>query len=129
MLKKFSIECLADIDAGMLKAAFESAIKRAQDDCVDRPGVKDARKVIITASIEPCSDEAGDANSVDVRFYVEDKLPKRGGRKTNMACARGGLAYNDESPDDVAQMTFGELGPRDPQGISRVNRTEVADAR
>lgn len=129
MLQKFTIESLASVDAGMLKAAFESALRRAQDDCTDRPGVKAARKVVITATLEPEVDDAGDSKTINVKFYVEDKLPKRGGRATNMVAARGGLAWNDESPDDVAQMTFGELGPRDSNGIRSVDREEVANAR
>lgn len=124
MIQKFNIESLASIDNGMLRAAFEAAVKRAREDCTDRPGVKEARKVVLTMTIEPCSDDdAGSADSVDVRFFVEEKLPKRGGRKTNMLCGRGGMAYNDGSPDDVDQLTFGDLGPRDESGIARAEQS------
>lgn len=104
-LEKFSIATLAKMDQGRIAAALEQALKRCEDDCKDRPAVKDARKVNLLISLEPVED-GGELESVDITFKITDTVPKRCSKTYNMKAARGGLLFNELSPDDVNQKTL-----------------------
>lgn len=108
-LEKFSIDSLKKMDGGRVAIAFEQALKRCQLDCSDRPGLKSARKISLIAVMTPVLDEEGNLDSVDLEFEIKDNIPARKSRPYNMQTApRGGLLWNEFSPEDVRQLTLDE---------------------
>lgn len=110
-LEKFALDSLSRIDDGRLAAAFRHALKRCEDDCRDRPAVKDPRRITLHVTLEPVVEDGDDLSSVDVSFKIVDSVPKRQTRKYNMRAVPGGLLFNEASPDEVRQMTL-DMAPR-----------------
>ena len=108
-VKHLNFEALSEIDDGRIKEAWEQAAKRARDDCADRPGVLKARKVTLTMTLTPVSASDGSLDTVDVQFEIDDSLPKRISAAYNMKAVRGGLLFNDLSPDDIKQGTLDDV--------------------
>ena len=128
-LQKFEFETVATIDDGRIREALDQAIRRCELDCKDRPNLNTARCVTLKINLTPVPSEAGDLDSVDVAFAIGDALPRRASKTYNMRATRGGLLFNELSPDDVNQMTLPGIGPR---GAAKDEATalqeEVADA-
>lgn len=120
-LEKFKIDTLATIDQGRIKEAFEQAFARLVEDCKDRPELKKPRKLALTIDVAPRT-EQGSLESVDVTFALKERIPNRESRTYNMTAGRGGVLWNEISPDEVRQKTLdmaGDVGPK----------AKVADAR
>ncbi len=111
-VEKFELASLVTIDGGRIREAFEQALKRCRDDCHDRPGVAKVRKVSLVATLAPVCAPDGSMGSCDVQFEIDDSLPKRVSPSYNMKAARGGLLFNELSPDDVNQGTLDDVGPK-----------------
>lgn len=117
-IQKFDLGSLLTIDEGRIHEAFEQALKRARDDCSDRPAVEKPRKVNLTATLTPVCDPNGSLASVIVQFEIEDKLPKRMSSKYDMAVGRGGLLFNELSKDDIHQGTLDDApAPKATEGV------------
>lgn len=121
-LEKFMLGTLATMDDGRINAAFNAALKRVEMDCHDRPGVKTARKIEIVMLVEPVADE-GELDSVNVSFVIKDNVPKRQSKAYNMRAERGGLIYNEVSPEDVRQLTL-DMVPRPTAQVETSSRKE-----
>jgi len=113
MIEKFSLKSLADIDAGRVREAFEQAIARCEADCKDRPAVEAARKVTLTVSMSPVIEADGEMGSCNLQFQITDSVPMRKSKVYNMKSARGGLLWNELSPDEINQTTIDEPKPRE----------------
>jgi hypothetical protein len=105
-LEKFTLGTLAEMDNGRIKTAFEQALDRCRFDCEDRPSVEGARKIVLTVTMEPIPTDAGELDTVDVSFDLQERLPKRGSKTYNMQAVAGGLLFNELSPDEVRQKTL-----------------------
>ncbi len=108
-LQKFTLGTLADMDGGRIKADFAEALDRCRKDCEERPAIEGARKIILTVSLNPVATDSGALDSVDVDFDLKDNLPKRASRTYNMTSLRGGLLFNELSPDEARQGTLDML--------------------
>ena len=104
-VQKLSLEALAEMDGGRIAEALAQALRRCEADCKDRPAVKATRSVSLQIKMVPVCDD-GELDSVNVAFEINDKLPKRSSKSYNMRAVRGGLVFNDLSPEDVDQMTL-----------------------
>jgi len=109
-LSKFELSTLATMDGGRLKAAFDLAFQRLIEDCKDRPELPAARRVTLTVTVKPRT-EQGSLDTVDVTFDIKDALPKRSTRSYNMSVGRAGALWNELSPDQIRQTTL-DLAPR-----------------
>lgn len=109
-LEKFTLATIADMDGGRIRQAFEAALKRLEDDCKDRPAVKAGRTLELVLQMVPVADD-GELDSVDITFRIKDKVPKRESKTYNMQSVRGGLLFNDASPEDVRQKTL-DMAPK-----------------
>ena len=107
MLEKFSLAKLASLDSGRVAAAFDAALRRAQDDCKDRPALEEARTITLTLNALPVIDETeGEMHSVNLQFHITEKLPKRKSKTYNMLADDAGLYVNELAPDDARQLTL-----------------------
>lgn len=122
-LEKFNLEALAKIDGGRLAVVFEQALRRVQEDLHDRPNLKKPRKVEVHITFKPVPHDS-DLDSVDVSFQVKDNVPKRESKEYNMLAVRGGLAFNELSPDEVRQGTL-DMAPG-PKAEAKQETTEKA---
>lgn len=112
-IEKFRLSTLASIDEGRIREAFEKELKRAEADCKDRPALKKPREVVLVAVLVPVLGHDGECESVDVRFEIQAKVPRRTSKVYNMRSTPGGLLFNELSPEDVRQGTIDEpTGPR-----------------
>lgn len=115
-LEKFSLGALSTIDNGKVAAAFAHALRRCEEDCKDRPAVDTARTIMLDIQITPVVGDDGALESVNVSFRIKNSVPERQSKtynKTyNMQATRGGLLFNELSPDDVRQGTLDSPGPR-----------------
>lgn len=109
-LERFALSTIATMDDGRINEAFLQALRRCEDDCKDRPGLKDERVVKIEVRMAPIGDE-GDLESVNVAFKITDTVPKRSSKTYNMKSVPGGLLFNDASPEDVRQATL-DMAPK-----------------
>ena len=110
-LEKFTLATLAEMDQGRIRIAFEQALQRLQDDLKDRPAVESARKITLLVSLVPIVGDDGELDSVDVDFKITDTVPKRESKTYNMQATRGGLLFNELSPDEVRQRTL-DMAPK-----------------
>lgn len=118
-LQKFDLAAIVDIDDGRIRTALEQALRRCELDCRDRPGLEGKRSVKLEVRLSPVPTPEGELDSVDVSFAISEKIPPRASKSYNMRAARGGLLFNELSPEDCDQMTL-DLGPK---------AEEVANAR
>jgi len=119
-LEKFGVAALAKIDEGRIGVAFDEAIKRCEADCKDRPALKEARKITLTATIVPSVAPDGEMESCDLQLVIKETIPDRKTRVYNAISKRGGLYLNELSPDDARQLTLDEKeGPRKAVGDAR----------
>lgn len=111
-IEKLDLGSLERLDQGRVGVSFEHALRRAEADCKDRPGVKAARTVTLVATIIPVQDEKGELDTCNVAFCVHESIPKRKSRVYNMTASPGGLLFNELSPDNIKQATIDDVGPK-----------------
>jgi len=64
---------LTEIRDGILALQLDTELAKIHADCVDRPGLKKARKVSLEITVIPIGDDPLDA--VDVQFQVKSSIP------------------------------------------------------
>lgn len=112
-LQKFNLGVLGTIDDGRISEAFAQALSRVEHDLRDRAIVKKPRKITISLVMTPVADERGELESCWVGLDVKDNIPARQTKNYNMAATRGGLMFNELSPEEVRQQTIDSVnGPQ-----------------
>lgn len=112
-LVKFDIESLKDLDGGKAAAAFETHVKRAAIDCLDRPADNKPRKVTLEVAITPVLEPGGDCTEVEVQIYAKSTVPPHRTKPYSFGLRRNGvLVFNPDSTDNIDQSTLlpGEEG-------------------
>ena len=109
-------ETLDRLDLGKVAAAFKMHLKRAGEDCLDRPLEKTARKVCLEVSVQPSPDDHGDCERVKVQMRVTSTVPKHKTTTYDLAIRKGGMmVFSEHSPTNFDQSTlFDDDGP-DPE--------------
>ncbi|MGD9644277.1 MAG: hypothetical protein AB7U73_01105 [Pirellulales bacterium] len=93
-----------------LQAAFHTHLRRAVQDCLDRPGEKKSRRVLMELDVTPILDEDGGCSRVHADFNFRDKLPDRRSRTYELIATRNGsLIVNEHSPENPDQMTIDDI--------------------
>jgi hypothetical protein len=105
-LQLFKLATLSELDDGRIREAFDQAMQRGLADCKDRPADDRVRKITLEVSLVPLVSEKGDMETCDVAFKVAESLPKRISRTYNMKATAAGLVFNEDSPEDVRQLTL-----------------------
>lgn len=109
MIEKFQLTSLAVLDQGRVREAFEQAMRRLEADCKDRPNDPANRKVSLHMTMVPVANESGELESCNVQFQIVDQIPKRKTKVYNMKSTRGGLVFNELSPEDIRQGTLDDV--------------------
>ena len=112
-LLKLDFASIADLDGGRVAAALQRELKRAVNDCRDRPNVAKPRKVNLIFEVSPPDegpDQSGDMDAVKMAFSFQNAFPARRATGYRMRVQRNGeLVFNDFSPDNPRQRTIDEL--------------------
>ena len=109
-LMRLSLESIKQLDGGAAMETFQTAVQRAVKDCIDRPGDKRARKVILQLAITPVSTVTGntiDCDGAKGLFQCKVKIPDWETREVDFGVQNSGdLIFNPDSPRDHKQMTL-----------------------
>lgn len=110
---ELTLKSLEELDDGRVSKAFAHELRRAVQDCLDRPRDKKARTVTLELSLTPCvTDEGGiiEATGADGEFSIKSKVPTRKSKTYSFkANKKGQLAYSSESPENADQLTFDDV--------------------
>ena len=108
-MHELTLATLASMDGGRIGEAFQLALKRALTDCDDRPGVSKPRVITLQVAVVPVSqDGAQNCEEVRLQAVISDAVPKRQTKAYSMRVKHGGrAAFNDESLDNVDQLSLG----------------------
>jgi hypothetical protein len=112
---ELTLASIEDIDDGRVARAYAHELKRIVQDCMDRPGDKNARTVTLKAKVTPIpSTEAGilEMDGAEVEFMIEGSVPKRKSKTYSLrANKQGQLSYSSNSPENADQTTFMDVDP------------------
>lgn len=106
-VRLLNLQSLAELDLGKGAEAFQVLLKRAVEDCMDRPGDKTARKVALEIHIVPVMEQGGDCTEVSAEIHCTARVPTYRTKPYSMGVRKGGmLVFNPDSPDNINQTTF-----------------------
>ena len=110
MKMQLSLETLKDFDMGKASVAWQKALGQVVRDCLDRPGDKKVRSVVMTTSIKPIVQQDGDVIDCEVEFTVDRKVPAwQTASRPAIPTKKGQLFFNDMAPDNPRQATIDEV--------------------
>jgi hypothetical protein len=116
-LEKLTVDSLARIDFGSVAEAFKTHIERLVRDCMDRPGVKAARKVSLELKLTPISEVRGntiDCDGAKGVFRIKSCIPDHETQAVDFGVrGDGSLVFNEDSPRDHRQSTMLPAGDSD----------------
>jgi len=111
-LMKLTLDVIGEVDCGRALQAFQSCQQIAVRDCIDRPGVKTKRKVILEMNVWPVAEIDGntiDCESITATFKAKYNLPNYETQELDFGIRNGGdLVFNPDSPTNHKQKTFSE---------------------
>lgn len=112
----FNLETLKELGMGIVSKAFEHELKRCVQDCLDRPGDKNARVVTLQMQIKPVVDpmKQDECDTVSGEFEIKGKVPVRRTRVYSFGVKKtGSLMFSSDSPDNIDQKTIFDQDPDD----------------
>jgi hypothetical protein len=109
-LQRLSLESIKELDGGAAMHTFQDAVQRAVKDCIERPGDKRARKVVLQLALVPVPMITGntiDCDGAKGAFQCKVKIPDWETREVDFGVQNSGdLIFNPDSPRDHRQMTM-----------------------
>jgi hypothetical protein len=109
-LQRLTLETIKDLDSGIAMETFQTAVQRAVKDCLDRPGDKRARTVVLQFKITPVATITGntiDCDGAKGIFQCKTKIPEFETREVDFGVQQNGdLIFNPDSPLNHNQMTL-----------------------
>lgn len=106
-LHALTLENLENLDLGKASAAFNLQIRRIAEDCLDRPGDGNARKVTLEVVAKPVTNDDGSADRVKLQIQVTSKIPSYRTRVYDLGLRKNGvLVFSEESPENFDQTTM-----------------------
>lgn len=109
-LQRFDLDTMKALDGGITPEIFQDAVRRAVKDCIERPGDKRARIVILQMKIVPVPLITGntiDCDGAKGTFQCKTKIPDWETREVDFGVQNSGdLLFNPDSPRDHKQMTL-----------------------
>lgn len=102
-----TLDSLKDLDFGKANEAFMLHLRRAAQDCLDRPGDDKPRKVIMEFMFKPDMDATGNCDKVKSQAAIYSKVPTHRTSVYSFGLQRNGsFVFNPDSPTNVDQATF-----------------------
>lgn len=108
MLKQFNFASLSEFDSGRLREAIDHALDQVRRDLIDRPNLKGKRGVAVMLTMSPrCVD--GILDTIKFDFELKTSLPKRAVEGYSLMPTKGGLVFQEHSPEDARQMALDDV--------------------
>ena len=112
---KLNLTSLNDLDDGRVAKAFEHELRRAVQDCVDRPKDKNKRTVTLELALEPIlSDDGGiiECEGAHGEFKIKSHVPTRKSKTYDFRVNKAGhLSYSANSPDNADPTALDDINP------------------
>lgn len=108
-----NIKTIADLDNGLIAAAFDHHIQIVADDCADRPVETRARKLVMQLEFVPTPRQDGNLDMMQVVCQVTSRIPPHSTRAFEMEYRKGGATFNRDAPEDFRQMTLSDCEEED----------------
>jgi len=109
-LERLNMETLKDLDHGAVMEAFQGAVRHAVLDCMDRPGMKAARKITLQLNLTPVAritDNTIDCEGCKGTCVCRVKIPDRETQAMDFGVQQSGdLIFNPDSPTNHRQTTL-----------------------
>ena len=113
---ELNLATLEELDDGRVSVAFAHELKRAVQDCIDRPADKKPRVVTLELAIKPIlapDSSIVEMEGADGEFTIKSKVPTRKSKTYNFRSNKHGqLAFSSESPENSDQTTFDDIDPK-----------------
>ncbi len=109
-LRRLTLASLEELNFGQAEAAFRHLIQQVVKDCIDRPGVKAARKVTMQLTVKPIASVRGntiDCESASGVLTLRGKCPDYETDLINFGVQQdGSLIFNPDCPDNHRQQSL-----------------------
>lgn len=106
-LMQLKLETLGELDGGKGALAFQHHMKRAAEDCLDRPADSKARTVTLKVELTPVMEDDGDCREVKAKITASSSIPVHKTKVYSLALRKNGiLAFNPDAPDNINQGTL-----------------------
>ncbi|MGH7130991.1 MAG: hypothetical protein ACREJO_03490 [Phycisphaerales bacterium] len=110
MRTALGLDTLNILDDGRLVRAFEVELKRLVQDCVDRPGDANVRKLTMELTLTPQQEADGSCELATAEVAMIGKIPPRRSKSYQVAVTPNGKAIiNPANNTNIAQGTLDEL--------------------
>lgn len=83
-VKQLALESLQFLNGGDVRDDFDQALADLIADCINRPGIDEARELTLKLKLSPNAGSAG-CESVDVEAHVGSKKPGYAAKTANMS--------------------------------------------
>lgn len=107
---RLTLDAMRELDGGRAMETFQDAVRVAVKDCIDRPGDKRPRKVVLQLTLKPVPVIEGntiDCDGANGAFQCKTMLPQYETREVNFGVQQSGdLIFNPDSPTDHKQATL-----------------------
>lgn len=101
------LRALAALDGGRIDEAFKLHLRRAIEDCDDRPGEEKSRKVTLQVEVKPIARQDGATTDVEIVVQAKSSIPTHVSGAVSARVLHGGDAwFNDFSEDNPDQRTL-----------------------
>lgn len=109
-LQRLTLSTMEDLDYGKAMQAFQELLRQAVQDCINRPGDKRVRKIILQFNLVPVAEISGntiDCDSAKGSFTVRFKPPDYETSVVDFGVRNNGdLVFNPHSPGNHRQQTM-----------------------
>lgn len=106
-METLTLESLKHLDGGRALQMFDLLLRRAGQDCYDRPADRSARKVPMTAILKPVMGQDGRCDGVTLEIEFNPSTPKfRTATFPMLLKPNGAIVFNPDSPDNPRQLTM-----------------------
>jgi hypothetical protein len=109
-LMRLTLGSMQELDGGKAEETFLDAVRVAVKDCLNRPGDKRARKIVLQLTLKPVARMEGttiDCDGAQGTFQCKTLLPHYETREVNFGVQQSGdLIFNPDSPADHRQTTL-----------------------
>ena len=104
-LTKLTFRSLKDLDPA-IEPLLDKHVSAISNDCINRPGDKTPRKIILEMVFLPIIDQDGECDEVEMTLECKSKVPVYRTRGHRMRVTRGGIGFNIDSPDNPNQQSL-----------------------
>jgi hypothetical protein len=96
-------ENLAELDNHKISMLLTRHLALISQDCINRPGDKTKRKVVLEFYAEPTQDDDGSCDGVHMEIECRSKVPTFRSKRFMMKASRNGFLFNRDFPDAIDQ--------------------------